>query len=218
MDKNEELIKVANRRYATKKFNPDKKISDKDWQTIMEVARLSPSSMGFSPWKFLLIENNDLKKDLYDHAWGAQNSLDGADKFVIILAKKNVTPTSKYVQHISEDVQNYSFDPNSAFVAKLKDFQDNDFKLNDERTLFEWSARQTYIPLANMIDAAATLDIDSCPIEGFNREQVENTLKKYNAIDLNEWGVSVMAGFGYRDQDITPKKRQPMDEIYKVIK
>ncbi|TPR41058.1 NAD(P)H-dependent oxidoreductase [Apilactobacillus micheneri] len=218
MDKNEELIKVANRRYATKKFNPDKKISDKDWQTIMEVARLSPSSMGFAPWKFLLIENNDLKKDLYDHAWGAQNSLDGADKFVIILAKKNVTPTSKYVQHISEDVQNHSFDPNSAFVAKLQDFQDNDFKLNDERTLFEWSARQTYIPLANMMDAAATLDIDSCPIEGFNREQVENILKKYNAIDLNEWGVSVMAGFGYRDQEITPKKRQPMDEIYKVIK
>ncbi|TPR14783.1 MULTISPECIES: NAD(P)H-dependent oxidoreductase [Apilactobacillus] len=218
MNKNEELIKVANRRYATKKFNPDKKISDKDWQTIMEVARLSPSSMGFAPWKFLLIENNDLKKDIYDYAWGAQNSLDGADKFVIILAKKNVTPTSKYVQHISEDVQNHAFDPNSAFVAKLQDFQDNDFKLNDERTLFEWSARQTYIPLANMMDAAATLDIDSCPIEGFNRENVEKVLEKYDAIDLKEWGVSVMAGFGYRDQDITPKKRQPMDEIYKVIK
>ncbi|UQS84494.1 NAD(P)H-dependent oxidoreductase [Apilactobacillus apisilvae] len=218
MDKNEELINVANRRYATKKYNPDKKISDKDWQTIMEVARLSPSSMGLSPWKFLLIENDDLKKDLYNEAWGAQRSLDGADKFVIILAKKNLTPTSKHVQHISEDVQNHSFDPNSAFVAKLQDFQKNDFKLNDERTLFDWASKQTYIPLANMMDAAAYLDIDSCPIEGFNRENVEKTLEKYNAVDLKEWGVSVMVSFGYRDQEITPKKRQPMDEIYKVIK
>ncbi|MHA8263646.1 NAD(P)H-dependent oxidoreductase [Lactobacillaceae bacterium Melli_B3] len=217
MDTNEKLIQLAKRRYATKKFNPNKKIADKDWQTIMEVARLSPSSMGFEPWQFLLIENDELKQALYDDAWGAHNSFNGADKFVIILAKKHMTPTSDYIRHISEDVQGHHFDPNSPFTKKIADFQQNDFDLNDDRTLFDWTSKQTYIPLTNMLDAAA-LDIDSCPIEGFNRANIEKILADRNIIDPNEWGVSVMASFGYRDQAITPKKRQPMEAVYRIIK
>ncbi|MEJ6401101.1 NAD(P)H-dependent oxidoreductase [Nicoliella lavandulae] len=218
MDKNEELINLAHRRYATKKYDPNKHISDKDWNTIMEVARLSPSSMGFEPWQFLLIENKDLKQKMYNDAWGAQNSFNGADKFVVILAKKNMTATSPHVKHMSEDVQGHTFDPNSPFTKKVMDFQQNDFDLNTERALFDWTSKQTYIPLANMMTAAAALDIDSCPIEGFNRDNIEKTLADAGAMDAKEWGVSVMASFGYRDQDITPKKRQPMEAVYRVIK
>lgn len=218
MDKNEEIIKTAHRRYATKKFNPNKKISDKDWNTIMEVARLSPSSFGFSPWKFLLIENDDIKKAIYNDAWGAQNSLDGASHFVVVLARKNVTATSEQVQHVTEAVQNHTFSPDSAFTKKFTDFQENDFDLNSERTLFDWASKQTYIAVANMMTAAAELDLDSCPIEGFNRKKVNDTLASKGLFDPEKWEVSLMAGFGYRDQDITPKKRQPMEEIYKVVK
>lgn len=69
-----------------------------------------------------------------------------------------------------------------------------------------------------MMTAAAELDIDSCAVEGFNREKIETILAEKGILDTKEWGVSVMAGFGYRDQDITPKRRQPMEEVYRVIK
>ncbi|CAI2695435.1 NAD(P)H-dependent oxidoreductase [Apilactobacillus kunkeei] len=218
MDKNEEIIKTAHRRYATKKFDADKKISDKDWDTIMEVGRLSPSAFGFSPWQFLLIESEEVKKDIYEDAWGAQNSLNGASHFLIILAKKGITATSKYVQYITEDVSGHHFAPDSPFSKKFDDFQKTQFDLTDDRKQFDWACKQTYIALANMMTAAAELGIDSCAIEGFDRSKIEDILTQKGILDPKEWGVSVMAGFGYRDQDITPKKRQPMDEVYRVIK
>ncbi|UQS86047.1 NAD(P)H-dependent oxidoreductase (plasmid) [Nicoliella spurrieriana] len=218
MDKNEELINLAHRRYATKKYDPNKHITDKDWATIMEVARLSPSSMGFEPWQFLLIENKDLKQAMYDDAWGAQHSFDGADKFVVILARKDMDVNSPHIKHMSEDVQGHPFDVHSAFSKKIIDFQENDFQLNTSRELFDWTSKQTYIPLANMMSAAAALDIDSCPIEGFNRANIDRILADHNAFDPKKWGVSVMVSFGYRDQEITPKKRQPMEAVYRVIK
>jgi nitroreductase len=218
MTKNEEIIQTAHRRYATKKFNPNKKINVKDWNTIMEVARLAPSSMGLSPWKILLIDNAEIKQAIYNDAWGAQKSLDGASHFVIILARKHMTATNPHVKHITEDVRGHEYDPESAFSKKLTDFQKHDFNLNSDQALFDWASKQTYILLANMMTAAAELDLDSCPIEGFNRAKVEATLVDRGLFDPEKWGISVMAGFGYRDQPITPKKRQPMAEIYKVVK
>ncbi|GAA6114113.1 NAD(P)H-dependent oxidoreductase [Apilactobacillus apinorum] len=218
MDKNEEIIQTAHRRYATKKFDANKQISEKDWDTILEVGRLSPSAFGFSPWRFLDIQSDDLKKEIYDYAWGGQNSLNGASHFMIILAKKGITATHPYIQHITEDVAGHEYAPDSAFSKKFTDFQENDFKLTDDRSRFDWACKQTYIALANMMTAAAELDIDSCAVEGFNREKIEAILSEKGILDTKEWGVSVMAGFGYRDQDITPKRRQPMEEVYRVIK
>ena len=61
--KNQEIIDVFNYRYACKKFDKNKKVSDEDFNTIMESARLSPSSFGLEPWKFLLLKNEKMKED-----------------------------------------------------------------------------------------------------------------------------------------------------------
>lgn len=212
-----EILALQNRRYATKKYDKNKKISDKDWQTILEAARLTPSSLGLEPWKILLIKSDEIKEDLRPMSWGAVKSLDGASHFVIILARKNVTYDSPYVKHISEDVRGHEYDVNSAFAQKLKDYQEHDADLNTPRTLFDWASKQTYILLENMLMTAAALDIDSCPIEGFDHEKVEAYLTEKGILDPKEFGVSVMASFGYRDQAITPKKRRPLSEIYEVI-
>ena len=71
--------------------------------------------------------------------------------------------------------------------------------------------------MANMMTTAAFLGIDSCPIEGFNREKLDNYLSDKGILDLNEWGVSVMVSFGYRNEDITPKTRRPVEEMFEVI-
>ena len=71
--------------------------------------------------------------------------------------------------------------------------------------------------MANMMTAAAELDIDSCPIEGFNSRQVNDYLAKKGVFDPNLWQVSVMVSFGYRDQPIKPKVRQPLSSVYKEV-
>ena len=89
--------------------------------------------------------------------------------------------------------------------------------MTDERSLFDWASKQTYIQMANMMTAATMLGIDSCPIEGFDRAKVEAYLEEKGYLDTEEFGVSVMASFGYRNQEITPKTRWQTEEIYEVI-
>ena len=88
----QDILNAYNYRYATKKFDPNKKVSDADFNTILETGRLSPSSFGFEPWKFLIIEKQSIKDKLFPVSWGAQNSLNGASHFVIILARKKRIP------------------------------------------------------------------------------------------------------------------------------
>ena len=158
-----------------------------------------------------------MREDLKEMAWGAINSLEAASHFVIFLARKGVTYDSEYVAKLMKEVKNRDYDPTSRFAARVKSFQEIDATLNDERTLFDWASKQTYIQMANMMSAATLLGIDSLPIEGFNREKVESYLKEKGVLNTDEFGVSVMASFGYRDQEITPKVRWNKEEIYEVI-
>lgn len=217
-DLRKKIIEVFNRRYATKKFDPNRKISEEDWNTIMESARLSPSSFGYEPWKFLLIQNPKIKEDLKKIAWGAVNSLNGASHFIICLARNDVTADSDYVKYMVENVFKVPYQAHSKQTDFFRNFQENDYGLKDKKSLFDWACRQTYIALGNMLTTAAWLDIDSCPIEGFNHQKVTQYLIEQNLMDPKHFGVSYMAGFGYRAQDITPKKRQPLEKIYQVIK
>lgn len=221
MDKQEslrkEILQAHHHRFATKSFDSEKKIDEADWLTIMEAARLSPSSFGYEPWKFLLVENKQVKDDLQEIAWGAQNSLNGASHFLIVLARKNVTGDSAHVKHMVEDVFGVPYSESAPQTVFFNNFQKNDFDLTDERKLFDWASKQTYIAMANMMITAAYLGIDSCPIEGFDKVAVERYLAEQNIIDLTEFGVSYMAGFGYRAQERTEKKRQKMTDIYEVI-
>ena len=84
---------------------------------------------------------------------------------------------------------------------------------DDQRALFDWSGKQTYIALANMLTGAAAIGIDSCPIEGFNYDKMNEVLAAEGLFDANEWGVSVAATFGYRAKEITKKSRKPIDEM-----
>lgn len=216
-EQRETILNTHKRRFATKAFDSTKKIADEDWAVIIESARLSPSSFGYEPWKFLLIESPKVKEDLQEIAWGARNSLNGASHFVIALARKNVTGNSKHVKHMVEDVFGVPYSETSPQTIFFNNFQKNDFDLTDERSLFDWASKQSYIALANMMTTAAYLDIDSVPIEGFNRKAVDEYLAANNIIDLDEFGVSYMAGFGFRAQEIPEKKRQKLADIYEVI-
>lgn len=130
------ILQAHKNRFATKKFDPTQPIDEKDWTAILESARLSPSSFGYEPWKFLVIENKEMKNDLKSIAWGAVNSLEGADKFVIALAKKDIVYNSPHVQHIVKDVLGLPYSETSPQSQFFKKFQESDFKLTDKSSLF----------------------------------------------------------------------------------
>lgn len=215
--KNQQILDALEFRYACKKFDPAKSVSKEDFDTILEAARLSPTSFGFEPWSIIIVQDSELKKKLYPLAWGAQNSLNGASHFVILLARKktDIIYSSDYLTGIMREIQKLPEDVMKGKRQAFKEFQQNDFNLlESDRALFDWASKQTYIVLANMLTAAAFLEIDSCPIEGFDQKAVEGMLAKEGLIDPDHFGVSVMAGFGYRAEASHHRKtRRPIHDI-----
>ena len=218
MTKNEQILEVFNKRYACKKFSTEKRVAEEDLKTIIESARLSPSSFGLEPWKFLLLRNEKMREDFREFAWGALNSLNGATEIVILLARKGVTGDSKYFEDNWKNLKKVSDEAFETVKDKFTKFQKEHLKLlENERTLFDWASKQTYIALGNMMTVAAYLGIDSCAIEGFNKEHLEKYLSDMGLLNLDEYGVSVMVSFGYRDEEQPKKIRQPLTEVLEII-
>lgn len=219
--KKEEILKAHKFRFACKEFDKSKKVSEEDLNFILEIGRLSPSSFGFEPWKFLVIEDETLREKILPVAWGVQRQMPTLSRLVIILARKKMDMvfSSDYIKYMVEDVHNIPGDMAEARIEKYKNFQKEDFKLlENDRNIFDWAVMQTYIALGNMMTVAAEIGIDSCPIEGFHREKLEELLETEGIIDKNKFGVSSMVVFGYRKED--PKRaktRKPMKEVVEWI-
>lgn len=215
----EKILEVMKGRYACKSYDKNKRISEADFELLLEVARLSPSSFGLEPWQFLVVESEALKEKLYPIVWGGQRSFDGASHFVIILARKapDMRYPSPYIKHIMSEMQGFSGEDLKLREGLFEKFQREDFKLETDTTIFEWACKQTYIPLANMLFAASLLNIAACPIEGFDREKVEVLLEKEGILDRKAFGVSVMVSFGVADKAPRPKTRQEAQAVIRRI-
>jgi len=203
-------------RHACKEFDSSKKISDEEFNTILEMGRLSPSSFGFEPWKFVIVQNEDLRDKLKEFAWGAQGQLTTASHFMIILArkKKGMIYDSAYIQHMLEYKQ-LPEDIKALYSQFYEKFQKEDFNLlESDRALFDWATKQTYIALANMMTGSASMGIDSCPIEGFDVGQTEAFLRDELGIDIEEFGAAVMVAFGYRKNE---EKREKIRQELKTV-
>jgi nitroreductase len=209
----QQILDAFHFRHATKSFDPNKKISEDDFRFILETGRLSPSSLGLEPWKFVVVENSELREKIKNTAWGAFGKLPAASHFVILLArtKQDTNYDSDYMkEHFSYLPEEYI----PKFLQRVEEFQKEDFKLlDDDRFLFDWASKQTYIALANMMTAAAQIGIDSCPIEGFNIAKMNNLLDEEGLLENGRFGISVLVAFGYRAEEAPSKNRKPFDEI-----
>lgn len=213
------LMSLLNRRYACKKFKKDQSVKDEELLQILKAGRLAPSSFGMEPWKMLVVDNDKIKSELYPYAWGFHNSFNGNTRLVIILNRINMNYDDPYVMHIMKDVQGLDQDMIKPRLDRFKKFQSEDFNLLDNnRYLSDWTGKQSYIALAFMMMMAAALDIDSCPIEGFNKEKVIEVLVSNKLIDTDHYTVSVMVSFGHKDEDIRPKKRQLISSVVDWIR
>lgn len=204
------FLENQNWRYATKKFDPSKKIAAKDIVILKEAIRLSSSSYGLQPYKIIIVENPELRAQLKPAAWGQSQIVD-ASHIVVFANELNYGESGidDYFKNVSqtrevpvESMQGY-MDFMKATITALSD--------NDRNI---WSAKQTYLALGNLMNAAAELRIDVTPMEGFVPEQVNEIL------GLNELGLNatLIATLGYRhEEDATQyfkKVRKSNEELF----
>jgi nitroreductase len=210
-----EILSAFNFRHACKIFDSTRKISETDFNLILESARLSPSSFGFEPWHFVIVQNPNLRNLLKPNAWGAPVKLDTASHFVLVLTMKsplikwnadNVLDFMRNVQHLSEDLI-------TPRIKLFQQFQNIDFDLTDDRKLFDWASKQSYIAMGNMMTVAAMLGIDSCPIEGYNQVKTDKVLQEHFDIDTTQYGISYMLALGYRLNEPKVKTRKSLEQI-----
>ena len=198
-------------RHACKIFDETKKVSDEDINYILEAGRKSPSSFGMEAWKFLVITNEELKAKLRPACWD-QVQITSCSHLVIILAGIDaVKPESGEVERkfkrreMPQEKLDFYL---GLYADHLKE------TLSSDENIYSWTAKQTYIALGNMMTAAAVKGIDSCPIEGFEKEKVEEILK----LDLSKYQLSCVVPFGYRINEQSTQLREPLQNVVEFIK
>jgi len=215
----QDILDAFNFRHACKEFDASRRIGAEDFEFILETGRLSPSSFGFEPWRFVVIQDMALRERLLPVTWGAKKQFPTASHVIAILVRKSdMRYDSDYLQHFMHDVKHLSAEAIQARTGVFKKFQESDFKLlGEERILFEWASRQAYIALANMMTGAALIGIDSCPIEGFDMDGAEQVLSDAGILNPAHFGLSVMVAFGYRKNPQPEKTRQAMSQVVQWV-
>ena len=210
MSKKEDFLKMMDFRHACKIFDANKKISDEDMHYILEVGRKSPSSFGMEAWKFLVITNDELREKLKPFCWN-QAQITTCSHLVVVLAGVETLKVESGVVRSQLMRRSMPKDKLDSFVqlyaSHLSDV------LNDDDKIYQWSARQTYIAAANMMSAAANIQIDSCPIEGFEKKNVEKVL----ALDTSKFQVAMMLPFGFRINEQSKQLRLDFQSVVEFI-
>jgi nitroreductase len=184
------FLEHQNWRYATKKFDASKKISTEDLNTLKEAIRLSSSSYGLQPYKIIIVENPELRALVQPAAWGQSQIVDASH--LIIFANETTidgTVIDDYLKNIS-DTRNMPIEALSGYG----DFMKAKILALTEEAKNIWTAKQTYLALGNLLNAAAELKIDATPMEGFVPEQV-NEILGLDKLGLN---ATLIATLGYR--------------------
>lgn len=204
------ILESLNWRYATKKYNPERKVSDQDLETLKEAIKLSVSSMGLQPYKVIFVENPELREQLKAAAFN-QSAITDASHLIVFANEVNVGDPhiDAYLQNIAQ-TREISVGDLQGFSNSMKGFVGS---LSPEANA-DWSRRQAYIALSTLINTAAMLKIDATPMEGFNAEKF-NKILKINELGLN---TAVIATIGYRHKDDATqhlkKVRKPNSELF----
>ncbi len=185
------IIKHLNWRYATKAFDPDKKLSKKDFEELLEATRLAPSSHGLQLWKALVIKNPEIRKQLRE-ASRNQSQITDASELIIFITPKNLTEkdVNEYIKLVS-DTRSVSLDSLEGYKKSLLgaiNKPENEFR--------DWAGKQAYIALGFLLVAAALKKIDSCPMEGFDHKKFDEIL----GLDKKGYESRVACPLGYRSK------------------
>ncbi len=203
------IINALNWRYATKKFDPSRKISNTDMQTLIEAVRLAPTSFGLQPFRLINVTDPRLRAELVAASWGQQQVKDASHLFVFATL---TTLDEAYVDRFIDltcRTRHMDAEKLHGYVNMMKGFLQ---ELSPEE-LHNWAGKQAYIAAGFLMETAALLKIDACPMGGFDPKQ-------YDAIlELGKLGLSAALAMpvGYRSSEDplaqAAKVRIPAEEM-----
>lgn len=180
-------------RYACKKFDPQKKLSESDLGDIVQALRLGASSYGLQPWKFIVVRNPEVREKLVPAAFGQRQVAD-ASHLIVLCALKDVNEA-----HVDSYIADTARTRNLE-LSELDGFKSMLMKMivngSDEKKA-AWAKNQVYIALGSLLSICASMRVDSCPMEGFRPKEVDTIL------DLEAKGLRsiLMCPIGYRSVD-----------------
>jgi len=204
------LIEKLEWRYATKKFDATKKLSQEQLASLLTAVRLTPTSYGLQSYKVVVVENPEIKEKLRAASYGQPQLTDASH--VIVFATETAIDealVNKYVDNIAATRnidRKHLHEYEHLMLGTVN-------RLSDEIKI-GWSTKQTYIALGFLLAAAAELEIDACPMEGFEAGKFDEIL------GLKEKGLAstVIAPVGFRsDEDHyshLAKVRRPQEELF----
>ncbi|WP_439480168.1 NAD(P)H-dependent oxidoreductase [Chryseobacterium aquaticum] len=206
-------LEALSRRYSVKKFNPELIIPQETLLNILEAGKLAASSMGLQPYKMLVVESKEMKEKLIS-AFYNPSQISTCSHLIVISTKKTIEENyiHRYFNHISE-VRDVPLENLNLFKKSINQYITQ--KSNDE--IFNWAEKQSYIVLANLMYAAAMENIDTCPMEGFRQNLIEEILD----IDTEQEKITVTLALGFRSNEDEfqhmKKVRKPNEKLFKFI-
>lgn len=207
-----QLLQSLNWRYATKAFDPDRRIDPQLWRTLRESLVLAPSSYGLQPWKFITVHDNTaLQEKLMSASWNQTQPRD-ASHFVVFAVRKNIGDEhlDRYMARTAE-VRNTTVEAMAGFRGVIAQSLEG---ARANATLDTWQSHQVYIALGQFMTAAALLGVDTCPMEGIDRSKFDALLE----LDTEKWMTVVACAAGYRSESdkyaTTPKVRFKMEDVF----
>lgn len=207
------FLEDQNWRYATKKFDATRKVSESDIKILKEAIRLSASSYGLQPYKVIFVETEALRTQLQPAAWGQSQIVDASH--LVVFA--NITDFGNHqIDAAIENLTKTRSLPADALNG-YADFMKSKISTLPLENRNTWTSKQTYLALGNLLNAAASLKIDATPMEGFEPEQF-NAILGLDKLGLN---ASLVATIGYRSaEDATQhyaKVRKSEEELFLTL-
>lgn len=187
------IIKSLEWRYAAKKFNAEKMLSETQIHTLKEAFNLTATSYGLQPVKMVVIKNKKIQKQLVEHSWN-QEQVAQASHVIVICIQDTIEDND--IEKYFELVKKTRNTPDE-ILNPFKDYLKSDISNKSDDQLALWMKNQAYIALGNLLTVAAVEEIDSCPMEGFNPE-------KYNKIlNLKDYNLksALVLPVGFRAED-----------------
>lgn len=198
------FLDLAKSRYATKKYDPTKKISEEQIEELKKIIRLSPSSINSQPWKFTFITNEAVKSELASESYMNENSIKDVGLLVVFSVMENI-------EHFEK--RNLSVLPE----AWVTGFYEPMIKSNGDLAVKSWMENQVYLSLGYFLSACVSMGLDATPMEGINREAYKQILKQDGYAPLFAVTVGYADKSDWAHPNNLPKSRFDLDEIVQSI-
>lgn len=194
------MKKIMQERYSCRNYLP-KKISDEDIRNLVDLTRLSPSSMGLEPWKFMVVGGEKL--DELSQICNNQNHVKTCSHALIIITRTDLKSSDPYLRAMVE-AKGKDSEKVEKYIKMIAQKTDN----MSESELRHYSDLQGYLACANLVNIAHSMGIRSCIVAGFDYERL------LNFIDMGEnFHPCIVVTLGYSDEIIPTKIRRNLDEV-----